>query len=386
MRDDKISQSAIDRAWAFAGHLTASIGPRVAGTDAEREAAELIAAEYERRGLSVSRQPFRWVGWEPVSQPRVIVREPDGAQTVLTTAPMAYTGSTPAGGVSGRLVPAGTCELVPGLLEWPRYAVEVAGQPAAYLAVVPDGQARPFPRPERQLLMEAIAIVGADEFAPFAARCDRGELIEATIETRGRFVEENQSCNIITELPGESPETIVVSGHYDTVAGTPGAGDNASGVAGCLALAEHFAGTTLPKTLRFINWSAHEFGLLGSQFYAQDLSQRGQLSTISAAMALDVLSDGDRLGVWVGKEAFANAFAARRSSLPDGFPIELHPTGRGETDSWSFAERGIDTAMFLTLPYAHFHLPSDTFENNDGALFAFSVRVAQLMVDQLLAQ
>jgi hypothetical protein len=42
--------------------------------------------------------------------------------------------------------------------------------------------------------------------------------------------------------------------------------------------------------------------------------------------------------------------------------------------------------MFLTFPYAHFHLPSDTFANNDGALFAFSVRVAQRMVDQLLAR
>jgi hypothetical protein len=381
-----ISAAAIERAWDFVGRLTSEIGARVAGTDAERAAASLIVAEYEERGLQVTRQPFRWVGWEPVGRPRVIIRKPDGTTSELATASMAFTGSTPSGGVSGRLVPAGTCELVPGLLEWPRYAVEVDGQPVAFVAVVPDGKVRPFPRPERQLLQEAIAIVGADEFATFAARCDRGEQLDATIETQGRFVEGNESSNIIAELPGDSPETIVISGHYDTVAGTPGAGDNASGVAGCLALAEYYSGKRPAKTLRFINWGAHEFGLLGSQFYAQDLAQRGQLSTISAALALDILSDGDRLGIWVGKAPFAAELAARRDALPNDFPIELHPTGRGETDSWSFAERGIDTAMFLTLPYAHFHLPSDSLENNDGALFAFSVRVAQRMVDQLLTR
>lgn len=387
MHDDtEISNSAIEQAWEFVGRLTSDVGTRVAGTEAERAAAALIAEAYEQRGLHVTWQTFRWVGWEPVEQPRVMVRAPGGDSVELATAPMAFTGSTPIGGVSGRLIPAGTCELVPGLLEWPRYAVEVDGQPAAYVAVVPEGEVRPFPRPERQLLQEAIAIVGADEFGPFAARCERGERLEATIETRGRFVEGNESSNIIAELTGDSAETIVVCGHYDTVAGTPGAGDNASGVAGCLALAEHFSGSRPSKTLRFINWGAHEFGLLGSQFYAQDLAQRGLISTVSAAVALDILSDGDRLGVWVGKEAFAAEFAASRDSLPEDFPIEFFPTGRGETDSWSFAERGIDTAMFLTLPYALFHLPSDTFENNDGALFSFSVRVAKQMVDQLLAR
>lgn len=379
-----ISPEILQRAWSIATDLAQGIGPRVAGTPAERAAADLITAAYERRGYSVRRQTFGWVGWEPVGQPSVVIHEPDGRNVRLRTASMAFTGATPPGGVTGRLVPAGLCELVPGLLEWPRYAVDVDGLPAAYIAVVPDGEARPFPRPERQLLQDAIVITGIDEFAPFAARCEQGEPLEATIETQGRFVEGNASSNIIAELPGASPETIIVSGHYDSVAGTPGAGDNASGVAGCLALAEHFAGRHLPKTLRFANWGAHEFGLLGSQYYAQDLAQRGQLGNVTAALALDILSDGDRLGIWVGKPEFATAFAAHLSDEPAAFSIELFPTGRGETDSWSFAERGIDTAMFLTLPYAHFHLPSDTIENQNRELFTFSVQTALRMVTQLL--
>ena len=318
--------------------------------------------------------------------PRVEIRVGDGAWQSLRAAPMAFTDSTPAGGVEGPLVPAGVCELVPGLLEWPRYAVERDGVARAFIAVVPEGEVRPFPRPERQLLLQPIAIVGADEFAEIARRCEQGEAVSAIVETQGRYVSGNTSINMIAELPGESAQTIVVSAHYDTVAGTPGAGDNASGVAGCLALAEHFAGRTLPKTLRFIAWGAHEFGLLGSQAYVQELAQRGILQPITAAFALDILSDGDRLGIWVGDEAFGADMAAMQSSLPSDFPVEWFPRGRGETDSWSFAERGIDTAMLLTLPYAHFHLATDTVANNSRELFAFSVAVAQRMIARLLAQ
>ena len=64
--------------------------------------------------------------------------------------------------------------------------------------------------------------------------------------------------------------------------------------------------------------------------------------------------------------------AASQATFPEGFPIELFPRGRGETDSWSFAERGIDTAMLLTLPFSHFHLPEDTIDNNSRELFVLS--------------
>ncbi len=274
-----IAKDALDRAWTDLERLSVEIGARVAGTGDERFAAEMLTAAFAQRGLDVIHHSFRWVGWEPIGQPRVEIRLSDGSSRQLRTAPMAYTDSTPTGGVSGQLSPAGVCELVPGLLEWPRYAVEQGGVPLAFIAVVPAGQARPFPRPERQLLLEPIVIVGSDEFAEIADRCERGETLEATVESQGRYVPGKTSTNVIAELPGASSETIVVSAHYDTVAGTPGAGDNASGVAGCLALAEHFAGSPLPKTLRFIAWGAHEFGLLGSQAYVQDLAQRGTLAT-----------------------------------------------------------------------------------------------------------
>jgi aminopeptidase YwaD len=259
----EISPEAVDRAWDDLRRLSVCIGARVAGTAGERRAADMLTAAFIARGLDVVQQPFRWVGWESIDHPRVEIHFSDGSSRRLRTAAMAYTDSTLMGGVRGRLTPAGVCELVPGLLEWPRFAVEQLGNPLAFVAVVPNGQVRPFPRPERQLLLEPIVIVGSDEFGEIADRIAQGETLEATVESHGRYMPGESSTNIIAELPGENAETIIVSAHYDTVAGSPGAGDNASGVAGCLALAEHFAGNSLPKTLRFIAWGAHEFGLLG---------------------------------------------------------------------------------------------------------------------------
>ena len=60
----------------------------------------------------------------------------------------------------------------------------------------------------------------------------------------GYEVQGRKCDNLEVELSGgESAEEIVIVGaHYDSVAGSPGANDNASGVAAMLALARHFAG------------------------------------------------------------------------------------------------------------------------------------------------
>ncbi|MBI5622936.1 MAG: M20/M25/M40 family metallo-hydrolase [Elusimicrobia bacterium] len=64
--------------------------------------------------------------------------------------------------------------------------------------------------------------------------------------------------NLTAEKPGRTPEVVLVGAHYDSVAGTPGADDNASGVAALLELARAFAGTPRERTLRFAAFSTEE--------------------------------------------------------------------------------------------------------------------------------
>ena len=88
--------------------------------------------------------------------------------------------------------------------------------------------------------------------------------------------------NVEAEVRGrERPADIVVVGaHYDSLAFTSGADDNASGVAALLALARAFAGAHPRTTLRFVAFANEEppyFGreTMGSLVYARELKARG---------------------------------------------------------------------------------------------------------------
>lgn len=74
--------------------------------------------------------------------------------------------------------------------------------------------------------------------------------------------------NISVEKKGTLlPEKIIVIGaHYDTVTGTPGADDNASGIAGLLELARLLADIRLDKTLQFVAFALEEPPLFRSRF------------------------------------------------------------------------------------------------------------------------
>jgi Zn-dependent M28 family amino/carboxypeptidase len=89
--------------------------------------------------------------------------------------------------------------------------------------------------------------------------------------------------NIIVERPGtQEPDRILIVGaHYDTVEGTPGADDNASGVAVLLELARLHAETRFRKTVRFVAFTLEEPPFfrsrqMGSRVYVRDLKARGE--------------------------------------------------------------------------------------------------------------
>ena len=84
-------------------------------------------------------------------------------------------------------------------------------------------------------------------------------------------------------LPGHgaADEIIVVGEHYDSVADSPGADDNASGVAAMLELARLLAGSTLPRTVRFVAFANEEAPFfygdeMGSNRYAVRAQAQGE--------------------------------------------------------------------------------------------------------------
>lgn len=68
-------------------------------------------------------------------------------------------------------------------------------------------------------------------------------------------------CNILADVRGPQPGTVLLGAHYDSVpdvADAPGADDNASGVAALLALAARLAAEPLPCTVRIALFANEE--------------------------------------------------------------------------------------------------------------------------------
>jgi Zn-dependent M28 family amino/carboxypeptidase len=109
------------------------------------------------------------------------------------------------------------------------------------------------------------------------------DYIESAFQARGYEVRrQTYSCysksvsNLIAEKTGSEEGTVVIGAHYDTVPGTPGADDNASGVAGMLELARLHKASSNKKRLIFIAFVNEEspcFGShnMGSMVYAKYL-------------------------------------------------------------------------------------------------------------------
>ncbi len=110
-----------------------------------------------------------------------------------------------------------------------------------------------------------------------------------------RYRVEGVDCdNLEITLPGtRRPEQILLLGaHYDSVAGTPGADDNASGVAALLELPRLLNGAAHAMTLRFVAFVNEEPPFFftaeqGSRVYARAARRRGD--DIRLMIALEML-------------------------------------------------------------------------------------------------
>ncbi|MEA5582238.1 M20/M25/M40 family metallo-hydrolase [Nodularia harveyana UHCC-0300] len=97
------------------------------------------------------------------------------------------------------------------------------------------------------------------------------------------FLVRGKSChNLILNLPSQTKKIkndlppILIAAHYDAVPGTPGADDNATGVAVLLELAKKFADEPVKYPVRFVAFDMEEYGLLGSTEYAALLHKQRQ--------------------------------------------------------------------------------------------------------------
>lgn len=212
--------------------------------------------------------------------------------------------------------------------------------------------------------------------------------------------------NLEVVLPGSDPALgqIVVGAHYDTVVGgTPGADDNASGVALLLTLSDALRGSSHARTIRLVAFTCEEppyfqTETMGSYRYARDLAAQGV--EVAAMVSLESIgffsaepgsqhyppeladrypSTGNFACVVGNLESarlvdrFADALA-KGSTVPverGSFPGELE--GVGWSDHWSFWQIDVPAVMLTdTAPFRnpHYHRATDTPDTLDYVALA----------------
>ena len=173
------------------------------------------------------------------------------------------------------------------------------------------------------------------------------------LSTFGKFTDRffNQ---VIAETRGGDPDHVVVVGaHLDSVEAGPGINDDGSGTSLLLTMAQRLArpGHPLKQKIRFGWWGAEEEGLVGSNYYAENLSQ-SEVDKIDVMLDYDMLSspnyarlvyDGDGSeadnpagpeGSGTVEEVYREWFASKRQAVV-GIPFD------GRSDYVGFTDRGI---------------------------------------------
>ena len=227
--------------------------------------------------------------------------------------------------------------------------------------------------------------------------------------------------NLVAEVRGsEAPEEITLIGaHYDSIMGSPGANDNASGVAVLLELARFFASREVPRTLRFVAFvneeppffQTHE---MGSVVYARAARERGD--RITGMLALETMGcyadapgtqrypfpfsafyphTGDFIA-FIGNlsscqlvRRCTGAFREHTSFPSEGAAVPGWITGAGWSDHWAFWKEGYRAVMVTdTAPfrYAHYHSVGDTPDRIDYMRLARVTRGLTYVINDLLSE
>ncbi len=261
----------------------------------------------------------------------------------------------------------------------------------------------------RYAALQAAADYIAERFAALGYR----------VEKQYYLVEGKRVVNLQAEIRGSArPEEILLIGaHYDSVVGTPGANDNASGVAALLELAEQFAGQPQQRTLRLVAFTCEEPPFfkteqMGSRVYARQAAQRGE--KIVAMLCLETLGYYSRaplsqhfplpaMGFFYPYRgnfiAFVTNFSSarllrrslasfrRHSAFPaEGLAGPAALPGVDWSDHWSFWQEGYPALMLTdTAPYRypHYHRAEDRPEQLSYPEFAQVVEGVVALVSEL---
>lgn len=216
--------------------------------------------------------------------------------------------------------------------------------------------------------------------------------------------------NVYGSIPGRSGKYIVVGAHYDhlgmggqgsgsrrpdTLAVHNGADDNASGVAGVLHLAKHFAKRKdLQHGIIFAAFGAEERGIVGSKNMVENLHEL-ELSGRKGVSVNDIVAmvNFDMIGRLRGKAITLGGtgtakemdaiIAGASHRMGNALKITRSEQGHGPSDHSAFYAKNIPVFYLTTGGTEDYHTPDDdSHKINFGGLDSVAT-FAALLVEQV---
>ena len=323
---------------------------RMGGSEEERKAAEYLQAQVAELGLQAEIVPFD----VPMATMQEAVFQADGESVTCkgylcagsgeVEAPFYYLRNTDAHSLSqcrGKIV------MVDGYLGYWIYQDLLENGAVGFVTY--DGNANYADRDIDQRELRSYVHKGNRIPGVNIDAKDAIELIRRGVSTARITLKQEEytgnSRNVILDLPGEIPEYIALTAHYDSTSLSQGAYDNMSGSVGLLGIAEHFAKNPHRHGLRFIWCGSEERGLLGSKAYC---ANEEALKDCVLNINLDMI--GCIMGRFIycvtAEERLCHYICYMASEL--GFGID----GRQDvysSDSTPFADKGVPAVSFARI-------------------------------------
>lgn len=356
--------------------LCEEIGARPTGSEANQRALEYVCGEFERAGLTVLRQEFDCMDWTDNGCTLTV-----GGQAV-PAAPAAYSHPCSVEGeilcvhtlkelrtapIAGKIIL--LCDALAAEPLMPKSFVfwnpdehketisilehggvkavlTVSLSPDSFVPIIEDGD---FEIPCAVILPEHLPQLAGGRFASLSLNTERRPA---------------KAANVLASF-GSGNHKICISAHLDTKPGTPGALDNASGVAVLLALAAELAGRNFPYRIEFVLFN-------GEDYYSNPGEMTYLASHLSApaeyvcAFNIDgVGAKGQNLAYsfYECPEKLMNAISGAAAGM-EGFE-QIAPWPQGDHTLFSFSgvpAISVTSSKIFGLVDSVLHTKSDTLE------------------------
>lgn len=332
------------------------MGPRVAGTPVMEQASRYLMDEFRKAGYVTAVQTFTYEKF-------------DDQGSSLTVNGNLLKGLALRGSAAGR--PTARLVVVPNVGRSTDFAqVNVKGA----IAITRRGEIPFAEKAQNAAAAGAIGLVivnnAADDFMGTLTQKSAIPVLGISGEQGKSLLEQSQpeqpnvtltvnagqrqvtGRNVVAHLEGVAQPQVLVGGHYDSVPGSPGANDNASGTAVVLAIARNLARTPQARNVWFVAFDGEEDGLHGSKAFVEQADP-------TFLKGLKGMLNFDMVGVNAQLRVSGTPALTKLAQAIDSEAVTFGSSGGG-SDHVPFAAKGVPILFFHRGLEPNYHKPTDT--------------------------